>query len=128
MSWWGIYFYLSRSNKNIITCMLKKMYKFSFLLDTKKWFRLLCSTNFYIQFLYCTLTACWSFCSGLRNKETFNPSFTHLPDIGKQLLRAALEKRRSYYSGLTFVKYLWRVHILVKLQAFFPQPLQKATS
>ena len=40
----------------------------------------------YIQFLRCTLAACLSHWqhvgSGPRNKETFNPSFAHLPNIG----------------------------------------------
>ena len=39
------------------------------------------------------------------NKETFKPSFT-LSDIRNQLLRAALEKRSSYYPGLFIVKNL----------------------
>ena len=43
--------------------------------------------------------------SSFRKKETFNPSFT-LPDIRKQSLRAALEKKSSYYPGLIFVKHV----------------------
>ena len=37
--------------------------------------------------------------SGPRNNETFNPSCSQLFDIPKQLLRAAHEKKFSYYLG-----------------------------
>ena len=49
---------------------------------------------------------------------------TYLPDILKQLLRAALEKG-SCYLGLIFEKHLLRAHILLKLQASSPQIFQK---
>ena len=114
-------FLLSRSNKNM--CQKNKI---SFLCDTKKLISFflhhkLFIFNFYIEHLQHV-----DFLrSGPRNKATSNPSFTHLPDIRKQLLRAALEKSCSCYLGLAFVKHLWRANILAKLQASFPQLLQK---
>ena len=64
--------------------------------------------------------------SGPGNKETFNPSFTHLSDIPKQLLSKSYSRKKvSYYPGLMFVKRLREPHILVKLQACFSQILQK---
>ena len=54
--------------------------------------------------------------SGPGNKETFNPSFTHLADIPKQLLsNSCSRKKDSYYLGLMSVKRLWSAHISVKL-------------
>ena len=50
------------------------------------------------------------------DKETFNPSFTHLSDIPKQLLsKSCSQKKVFYYLGLMFVKCLRGTHILVFL-------------
>ena len=93
-------FLLSRSNKNIATYQKKYFYV------TQNINFLFCvSQIFYVQFLYCTWKDFGLLCISSRNKETFKPSFT-LSDIRKQLLRAALEKRSSYYPGLFIVKNL----------------------
>ena len=51
-------FLWSHSNKNIIKC--QKINKLSFLSDTKKLMSFFLHHHFYIQFLHCTLSACWS--------------------------------------------------------------------
>ena len=62
------------------------------------------------------------------NKKTFNPPFTHLSDIPKQLLTKSCSwKKVSYCLGSMFVKRLRGAHSLAKLQACFSQILQKLT-
>ena len=121
MSWW--YIVLSHSNKNIITS--QKINKISFYV-TQNFFSVFCASQFFnIQF-YITY---WQHLDLLRSdpgsKEIFNPSFTYLSNIPKQLLcKSCSRKKVSYYLGLMFMKRLWRTHILLKLQACFSQILQ----
>ena len=113
----GDIFLLSHSNKNIITCQ-----------KINKLFRFLCITIFLYSVFY-NITHSQHvdlLRSGLGNKETFNPYFTHLSDIPKQLLsNSCSQKKISYYLGLMFVKRLRGAHNLVRLQACFSQILQK---
>ena len=75
----GDIFLFSRSIKNIITCQ-KKNKKHHFVTEEKINFVFCASQFFYIFGFY---NAHWQhvdiLCSGPRNKETFNPSLTHLP-------------------------------------------------
>ena len=121
----GDIFLLSHSNKNIITC--KKINQISSLCNTKKLISFLVHHNFFIFSFYIThFQHIDLLCSGPGNRETFNPSFTHLSDIPKQLLsKSCFRKKVSYYLGLMFVKRPRGAHILVKLQACFSQILQK---
>ena len=81
----GDIFLLSHSNKNIITC--KKINQISSLCNTKKLISFLVHHNFFIFSFYIThFQHVDLLCSGPGNRETFNPSFTHLSDIPKQLL------------------------------------------
>ena len=80
----GDIFLLSHSNKNIITC--QKTNKLSFLCDAKKIISFFVHHRFFIFSFYITHCQHVDLCSGPGNKETFNPSFTHLSDIPKQLL------------------------------------------
>ena len=118
-----IYFYCHIATK-IITCQKIKL---SLLCDTKKLISFFLHHHFFIFSFY--ITHCQHvdlLRSGPGNKETFNPSFTHLSDIPKQLLsNSCSQKKISYYLGLMFVKRLRGAHILVKLQACFSQILQK---
>ena len=76
----GDIFLLSHSNKNIITC--QKTNKLSFLCDTKKLISFFVHHHFFIFSFYITYCQHVDLLrSGPGNKETFNPSFTHLPDI-----------------------------------------------
>ena len=71
---------MSHSNKNIITC--QKTNKLSFLCDTKKLISFFVHHHFFIFSFY--ITHCHHvdlLRGGPGNKETFNPSFTHLCDI-----------------------------------------------
>ena len=81
----GDIFLLSRSNKNIITC--QKINEISFLWDTKTIISFFVHHKFFIFSFY---IAHWPHVDLLRstprNKESFNPSFTQLPDIPKKLL------------------------------------------
>ena len=117
--------FLSHSNKNIITC--QKIIKLSFLCNTKELISFFVHHNFFIFSFY--LTHCEHvdlLRSGPRNKESFNPSFTHLSDIPKHLLsKRCSRKKVSYYLGLIFAKRLRGANILVKLPACFSQILQK---
>ena len=118
-------FLLSHSNKNIIIC--QKINKLLFLCDTKKSVLFLVHHNFFIFSFYVTH---WQHVDLLRsgpgNKETFNPSFTHLSDIPKQLLSNSCSRKKiSYFLGLMFVKRLRGARNLVRLQACFSQILQK---
>ena len=74
-------FLLSHGNKVLIKC--QKINKISFLCGTKKKFLFFkVHHNFFIFSFY--ITHCQHgdlLHSGLRNKETFNRSFTHLPDV-----------------------------------------------
>ena len=81
----GDIFLLSHSNKSIITC--HKINKLSFLCDVKKLFWFFVHHHIFI-FSFC-ITHCQHvdlLRSGPGNKETFNPSFTHLPDTPKPVL------------------------------------------
>ena len=104
-----------------------KKYKLSFLYDTKKLISFFLHYNFFIFSFYITqFHHVDLLCSGPGEKETFNPSFTHLSDIPKQLLSKSCSwKKVSYYLGLMFVKRLRGAHILVKLQACFSQDFAK---
>ena len=117
--------FLSHSNKNIITC--QKIIKLSFLCNSKELISFFVHHNFFIFSFY--LTHCQHvdlLRSGPRNKESFNPSFTHLSDIPKHLLsKRCSRKKVSYYLGLIFAKRLRGANILVKLPACFSQILQK---
>ena len=76
----GDIFLLSHSNKNIITC--QKINKLSYLCDTKKLISFFVQHHFFIfnfYFIHCQHVDLLR--SGPRNKETFDPSFTHLSDI-----------------------------------------------
>ena len=75
----GDIFLLSHSNKNIITC--QKTNKLSFLCDAKKIISFFVHHRFFIFSFYITHCQHVDLCSGPGNKETFNPSFTHLSDI-----------------------------------------------
>ena len=76
----GDIFLLSHSNKNIITC--QKINKLSFLCDTKKLISFFVHHHFFIFSFYITYCQHVDLLrSGPGNKETFNPSFNHLPDI-----------------------------------------------
>ena len=104
----GDIFLLSRRNDDIIPCQKKNIF-----FVTQKTNFVFCVSKFFILNFCIRL---WQHVdllpSGPWSKETFCPSFSHLPDIQQQLLRATLEKRCS---GLINVKHLWRAHILVKL-------------
>ena len=118
---------LSHSNKNIIMCQKKKK-KFIFMWHKK----INCFFVHHKLFIFSVYIVHWHHVnllrSGLGNKGNFNPSFTHLSDIPKQLLSNSCSRKKiSYYLGLMFVKRLWRAHIYVKLQACFSQILQKLT-
>ena len=102
----GDVFLLSHSNRNIITC--QKINKISFSCNTKKLISFFVYHKFFIFRFY---IAHWQHVDLLRsgpgNKETFNPSFTHLSDIPKQLLSNSFSRKKvSYYLGLMFVKRL----------------------
>ena len=91
----GDIFLLSHSNKNIITC--KKINKISSWCDTKKliWFSV--HHNFFMFNFY--ITQCQHvdlLCRGPGNRETFNPSFTHLSDIPKQLLSKSCFRKKVF--------------------------------
>ena len=76
----GDIFLLSHSNKNIVTC--QKINKFHFYVTQKKLVSFFVHHNFLIFSFH--ITRCQHVDlhrSGLGNKETFNPSFTHLSDI-----------------------------------------------
>ena len=60
-------------------------------------------------------------------QETFNPSFTHLPDLGKQLLRATLEKKVFLLSRFNLCKSSVKGSYFSKIAGFFPATLQKLT-
>ena len=102
----GYIFLLSCSNKNIITC--QKFFCSIFTLH-------ICSILIFFVVV-------------LETKKLLVHlfMFAHLPDIWKQLLRAAL-KKNYLYLGLIFVKDLWMAHVLVRLQASFPQLFKKWT-
>ena len=88
----GDIFLWSHSNKNIITC--QKINKLSFLCDTKKIISFCLHHHFFIFSFY--ITHCQHvdlLRSGPGNKETFNPSFTHLSDIPKQLLSKSCSRK-----------------------------------
>ena len=88
----GDIFLLSHSNKNIITC--QKINKLSFLCGTKKIISFCLHHHFFIFSFY--ITHCQHvdlLRSGPGNKETFNPSFTHLSDIPKQLLSKSCSRK-----------------------------------
>ena len=94
---------------------------------TKKIISFLVHHNFFVFSFY--ITHCQHvdlLCSGPGNRETFNPSFTNLSDIPKQLLSNSCSRKKvSYYLVLMFVKRRRGAHILVKLQGSFSQILQK---
>ena len=66
------------------------------------------------------------FHGGPRNKETFSPSFTHLPDKRKQLLRASLEKKRFLLSMFNLCKTSVKGSHFSKIEAFFPGTFAKS--
>ena len=107
-------FLSSYSNKNIMTC--QKINKISFLCDTKKVILFFVDHNFFTFSFY--VTHCQQIDlpqSGPGNKETYNPSFTHLSDISKQFVTKTCSwKKVSYHLGLRFIKCLRGVHILKK--------------
>ena len=111
---------LSGSSKNIIRCQKKKK---SFLCDTKKFFvhHKFFIFNFYI--------AHWQHVdllrSGPRNKEAFNPSFTHLSDIPRQLLRAALEKKVFLVSRVNVCTTSVKGSYFSRVAGFFPATFAK---
>ena len=75
----GDIFLLSHSNKNIITC--QKQINFHFYV-TKKLISFFVHHHFFIFSFYITYCQRVDLLrSGPGNKKTFNPSFTHLPDI-----------------------------------------------
>ena len=84
MSWWYIFIatYQQPTNKNIIMCQ-----KNSFLCDTNKLIFVFCASQiFYIQFLHCTLAACWF----NRNKEEEVEVLTLLSLLKRRRKRLAL--------------------------------------
>ena len=91
----GDIFLLSHSKKNIITC--QKTNKLSFLCDAKKIISFFVHHRFFIFSFYITNCQHVDLCSGLGNKETFNPSFTHLSDIyiPKQLLSKSFSRKKG---------------------------------
>ena len=91
----GDIFLLSHSNKNIITC--KKINKISSWCDTKKLISFSVHHNFFMFNFY--ITQCQHvdlLCRGPGNRETFNPSFTHLSDIPKQLLSKSCFRKKVF--------------------------------
>ena len=101
------------ANKHIITCHK------NFYATQKKCFHFSCITNFflfnfYVQFFtFNFYIAHWQhadlFCNSPENKETFNPSFTHLPSftLWRALCNASV--KGSYFS---------------KVAEFFPQTFE----
>ena len=79
-------------NKNIVTC--QKIIKFHFYVTQKKLISFFVHHNFLI-FSF-SITHCQHVDlhrSGPGKKETFNPSFTHLSDIPKQLLSKSYSRK-----------------------------------
>ena len=62
----------------------------------------------------------------LETKKLLTIFYSPVWYIQKQLLSKSLSRNKvSYYLGLMFIKRLRGAHILVKLQAYFSQILQK---
>ena len=101
----GDIFLLSRNNKNIIPCKRKKIKLFFFMWHKKfnVFQRFLCITNFLNSIFTLDIDSMMIFfVEVLKTKKLL--MFIHLPETRKELLRAAVEKRCSYYLGLIFVK------------------------
>ena len=73
--------------------MYQRKRKFHFFVTQKNNFLFCPSQIFYINFYISHQQHVDLLRRGPRNKETFNPSFTHLSNTPKQLLRSALEKK-----------------------------------
>ena len=77
------------------------------------------SQFFYTQFLHYTLSACWSSSSSPGNKETFNPSSTHLSDIPKQLLSKSCFRKKVSISRFNVCKTSERSSYFSKVAGLF---------
>ena len=114
----GDIFLLSHSNKNITTC--QKINKLSFLCDTKKLISFFLHHHFFIFSFY--ITHCQHvdlLRSGPGNKETFNPSSTHLSDIPKQLLSKSCFRKKVSISRFNVCKTSERSSYFSKVAGLF---------
>ena len=119
---YGNIFLWSNSSKNKITC--QKINKLSFLCETKKLIFFFVHHHFLYLFFTLHIVSMLIFFVVVLETKKLWPPFTNLSDIYRSSyeLRASPEKR---FLILMFVTLLRGSHILVKLQACFPQISQK---